>query len=138
MTEPTRKPFNSRAFWSLLAALTLAGLPWTGLEVHLHQADPLFVDRHAWMAAHWVLAALFTVAGTAHLLLNLRALARYARALPARLLPASREALLAIALTGALLFVGVGHAFVAGAAGRGSASHGSEEGRGDPAAPERR
>ncbi|HYD40228.1 MAG TPA: hypothetical protein VEB43_05320 [Anaeromyxobacter sp.] len=125
MTEPMRRPFNNRAFWSLLAALTLLGLPWTGIEVHLHQADPLTADLHAWMAAHWVLATLFTVAGTAHIVLNFRALARYARALPARLVPASREALAAIVLTGALLFLGVGHAYVSGAGGRGAATMGA-------------
>jgi hypothetical protein len=133
MIEPTKKPFNIRAFWSLLAAGTLVGLPWTGIEVHLHQADPLTVDRHAWMAAHWVLATLFAVAVAAHAVLNFRALARYARALPARLLPASREALLAIALMGALLFLGVGHAFVAGPSGRGAGSHAADVAGGDHA-----
>ncbi len=137
MADTKRKPFNGRAFWSLLAAVTLAGLPWTGIEVHLHHADPLSVDRHAWMAAHWVLATLFTVAGTAHVVLNFRALSRYARALPGRLVPASREALVAIVLTGALLSLWVGHAYVAGAGagGSGSARHEAREARGGQAAP---
>lgn len=135
MTDTKGKPFNGRAFWSLLAAVTLAGLPWTGIEVHLHQADPLTGDRHAWMAAHWVLAMLFTVAGTAHVILNFRVLSRYARALPSRLVPASREALAAIVLTGALLLLGVGHAYLAGAGGRGSARQSSAEDGGDHAAP---
>jgi hypothetical protein len=127
MTAPMRRPFNGRAFWSLLAAVTLLGLPWTGIEVHLHQADPLTVDRHAWMAAHWVLATLFTVAATAHVVLNFRALSRYARALPARLVPASREALLAIVLTSTLLFLGVAHAHAAGEGVRGAATQASAE-----------
>lgn len=63
---PKPKPFNARAFWSLLAALTLLGLPWSGIELHLHQADPASVERHAWMAAHWTLATLFTIAVIAH------------------------------------------------------------------------
>ncbi len=125
---PKGRPFNARAFWSLLAALTLVGLPWTGIELHLHQADPLTFERHAWMAAHWTLAALFTVAVVAHAVLNFRALSRYARGLAARILPVSREALTALALTGALLFVAVGHTVLAGEGGRGRGHHALVEG----------
>ncbi len=125
---PKEKPFNTRAFWSLLAALTLLGLPWSGIELHLHQADPPSVERHAWMAAHWTLAALFTIAVIVHAVLNLRALARYARGLAARIVPVSREALTAVALTGALLLVGVGHTVLAGEGGGGRGHHDTVEG----------
>jgi hypothetical protein len=113
-SSPTRRPFNARAFWSLLAGLTLVGLPWTGIELHLHQADPLTFERHAWMAAHWTLASLFTVAVVAHAVLNSRALARYARGLAVRMIPVSRESFAALLLTGALLFAAVGHTVLAG------------------------
>ncbi len=125
---PKGKPFNARAFWSLLAALTLVGLPWTGIELHLHQADPLTFERHAWMAAHWTLAALFTAAVVAHAVLNFRALSRYARGLAVRIVPVSREAFTALVLTGALLLVGVGHTVLAGEGGRGRVNHERVEG----------
>src|SRR5512138_2916838 len=124
MTESTAsmpKPFNARSFWSVLAAVTVVGLPWSGIENHLHQTDPLTLERHAWMAAHNVLATLFVVAVVAHVVLNWRPLVRHLRSLPSRLLPLSREARTAIALTAALLLLSVGHAFVAGGGGR---SHG--------------
>ena len=114
MIESTRSPFNARAFWSVLAAFTVAGLPWTGIENHLHQSEPLTLERHAWMAAHNVLATLFVVAVAAHVVLNWRPLVRHLRSLPARLVPLSREALTALALAAALLLLSVGHAFLAG------------------------
>ncbi len=115
--EAIRKPFNFRAFWSLLLAVTAIGLPWTGIENHLHGFDGISVERHAWMSAHNVLALLFVTAVVAHAVVNGRALLRYARGLAARVLPLSREALVALALAGGLVFVCVGHAQVAGEGG---------------------
>lgn len=109
-----RKSFNYRAFWSLLLAVTAIGLPWTGIENHLHGFDDLSVERHAWMSAHNILATLFVVAVVAHVVMNGRALLRHTRGLAARVLPLSREAMLALALAGGLLFLAVGHAQVAG------------------------
>jgi hypothetical protein len=114
MTESPRKPFDARAFWSVLAAVTVVGLPWTGIENHLHQFEPPTLERHTWMAAHNMLATIFIVAVAAHVVLNRRPLLRHLRSLPSRLVPLSREALAALALTGALLLVSVGHARLAG------------------------
>lgn len=116
-SSPIRKPFNYRALWSLLLAATVIGLPWTGIENHLHGFDGLSVERHAWMSAHNVLALLFVIAVVAHVAMNGRALLRHARGLAARALPLSREALVALALTAGLLFLSVGHAQVAGEGG---------------------
>jgi hypothetical protein len=109
MTNEVHKPFNFRAFWSLLAALSLAGLPWTGLENHLHQFEPLTGARHGWMAAHDSLALIFMVAAGAHVVLNGRALVRYARNLASRAPALSREALVALVLIAGLVFLAVGH-----------------------------
>jgi len=109
-----RKPFDYRAFWSLLLAATAVGLPWTGIENHLHGFEGPTVERHAWMSAHNVLAVLFTVSVAAHLAMNGRALLRHARGLAVRILPLSREALVAVGLTAGLLLLAVGHAAVAG------------------------
>ncbi len=117
MSEAMRKTFNYRAFWSLLLAVTAIGLPWTGIENHLHGFDGITVERHAWMSAHNILALLFTIAVVAHVVMNGRALLRYARGLAARTLPPSREAVVALAITAGLLFVCVGHAQVAGDGG---------------------
>jgi hypothetical protein len=57
MTETSRRPFNYRAFWALLLAVTVIGLFWSGIENHLHGFDGLSVERQAWMSAHNVLAA---------------------------------------------------------------------------------
>ncbi len=115
MTGVARRPFHWRAFWSLLLAATVVGLPWTGIENHLLGFDGLTVQRHAWMSAHNVLALLFAVAVVAHVVLNGRALLRHARGVASRLV--SREALVAVALTAGLLFLVVGHAQVAGEGG---------------------
>ncbi len=116
MTEAIRKPFNFRAFWSLLLAVTAAGLLWSGIENHNHGFEGLTVARHAWMSAHNILATLFVVAVVAHVVMNGRALLRHARGLAARLF-LSREALWALAVTAGLLFLSVGHAQVAGEGG---------------------
>ncbi len=130
MTDATCKPFNYRAFWSLLAAVTVAGLPWTGIENHLHQLDTLTVERHAWMAAHNILATLFVIAVVAHLVMNYRPLLRYARGLVGRVLPLSREAIVALVLTAGLLLLFVGHAQLAGQGGGGPAGHAAKAGFG--------
>ncbi len=116
-SKPIRRPFNYRAFWSLLLAVTVVGLPWTGIENHLHGFDGITLERHAWMSAHNILALLFVIAVVAHVVMNGRALLRYARGVAARVLPLSREAAVALALAGGLLFLAVGHAQVAGEGG---------------------
>lgn len=109
MTDGIRRPFNYRAFWSLLLAVTGLGLPWTGVELHAAGHGPPTAAGHAWMAAHWVFAVLFTVAVLGHVVMNGRALLRYFRGLALRVVPLSREALIALGVTAALLLVAVGH-----------------------------
>ncbi len=109
MTESTRRPFSWRAFWSLLLAVTVVGLAWSGLENHEHGFE-LTVARHAWMSAHNGLATLFVIAVLAHAVMNWRSLLRYARGLAARTLPLSREALVALAVTAGVLLLLAGHA----------------------------
>jgi hypothetical protein len=113
MTETlTHRSFNTRALWSVLAAASGVGLPWTGIENHLHHLDPLTSVRHAWMAAHFALGALFTVATLAHVALNRRPLWRQVRTLTARIPLPSREGLAALALTAGLLLLAVGHTWL--------------------------
>jgi hypothetical protein len=131
MSNEMRKPFNYRAFWSLLAALSVAGLPWTGLQNHLHQLEPLNAERHGWMAAHNSLALIFMVAAIAHVVLNGRALVRYARNLASRRPAVSREAVVALVLTAGLVLVAVGHTRLSARSGRGQ--HAMEEAGADPA-----
>jgi len=123
MTEVAKRPFNHRAFWSLLAAVTVIGLPWTGIENHLHQFEGMTMARHGWMAAHNILATLFVVSVVAHLVLNFRALARHARGAAGRLLPPSREALLALGIAAGLLLLFVGHTRLAAEGGAGPGHH---------------
>ena len=123
--KEARRPFNWRAFWSLVLAATVVGLPWTGIENHLLGFDGLTQARHIWMTAHNVLAAQFVVAVMAHVVMNGRTLLRHARGLATRLAPLSREALVALAVTAWLLFFSVGHAQVAG--DRGGPRHGAEK-----------
>ena len=114
MSEASRKPFSYRAFWSLQLAVTAPGLPWSGIQLHAAGHGGWTPAAHAWMAAHWVLALLFTVAAAGHLVLNGRALLRYARGLAARVPPLSREGMVALTLTAGLLFLAVGHTRLGG------------------------
>lgn len=114
MADAVRKPFSYRAFWSLLAGIAVLGLPWSGIENHLHQLDGLTGERHAWMAAHNLLATLLVVAVAAHAVLNWRTLLRHARGLAGRIAPVSRELVVALAITAGLLLLAVGHTRLAG------------------------
>ncbi len=109
MTEDRRERFNFRAFWSLLLTVTALGLPWSGVALHAAGHEGWTRATHAWMAAHWVFALLFTVAVTGHIVVNRRALLRYVRGLAARVLPISREAITAVAITAGLLLLALGH-----------------------------
>ncbi len=114
MSEKRREPFNYRAFWSLLLAVTALGLPWSGVVLHAAGHRGWTPATHAWMAAHWVFALLFAVAVTGHMVVNRRALLRYVRGLAARVLPLSREAVTALAITAGLLLLAIGHTHLGG------------------------
>jgi hypothetical protein len=113
METRTGKPLNQRAFVALIATISGAGLPLTGLANHLLQTEPITLPRHAWMAAHDALGIIFTVFAVWHVILNRRALMKHAKGLAGRLPALSREAVLAVALVGILLFLAVGHTFIA-------------------------
>jgi hypothetical protein len=113
MIPETAKPFDARAFTVLGAALSGLGLPLTGLLNHLHQLESITPPRHAWMAAHNILALLFVFFTVWHLLLNRRALLKYLRSIVSRRPFIRREALWAFGLVAVLLSFAVGHAFLA-------------------------
>ena len=109
MTKTPRRPFSFRAFWALLLAVTVIGLPGSGVELHLTGDGGWTTARHAWMAVHWVFALLFVVAAVGHVVLNGRALLRHLRGLGAWVLPFSWEAIAVLAITAVLLLLAVGH-----------------------------
>ena len=108
MTGEVRRPLSYRALWSLLLAIAAVGLPWTGVALHAAGHQGWSRATHAWMAAHWVFALLFTVGASGHVVVNGRALLRHLR-LASRALPLSREAVTALLITGGLLLLAVGH-----------------------------
>jgi hypothetical protein len=107
--EKMKRSFNLRAFVILVAACTGLGLPFTGLANHLLQMALLTVPRHTFMAVHNVLGLLFCVFTIWHILLNRRVLAGYIRRGMAQARVVQREIIYALALTGAALFLAVGH-----------------------------
>jgi hypothetical protein len=109
VTGELRRPFSYRAFWSLLLAVTGLGLPWSGVELHAAGHHGWTTATHAWMAVHWVSALLFMIAVVGHVVMNGRVLLRYVRGLASRVLPLSREAVAALAITTGLLLLAVGH-----------------------------
>jgi len=114
METPKRKPFNTRAFTVLVAALAGLGLPITGLANHLHQMDAMTFQRHTWMSVHNILGTVFLVFGLWHVILNRRPLVRYVSGLAGRFPGMSREALWAAVLIAVVLVAVVGHALHAG------------------------
>jgi hypothetical protein len=111
MNTEIKIPFNTRAFVALISAISGAGLPFTGLAIHLLQKDPVPLERHIWTAAHSILGIIFMVFAIWHVILNRRVFLKHAQGLANRAPAISREAVLAITLVGVLLFLAVGHAF---------------------------
>jgi hypothetical protein len=109
-----RRPFNTRAFITLVVAISGVGLPVTGVANHYYGFDPITVARHAWMSAHNVLGVIFVVFATWHVILNRRALWSHARGAASRIPTLSREALFAALLVAGALTFFVGHSFHAG------------------------
>jgi hypothetical protein len=111
MLTTIRKPFNQRAFVTLVAAVAGAGLPLTGFANHVLQTDPINPSRHAWMAAHNGLGIIFATFAIWHAILNRRALVSHLRGAMGRWRMVGREALWAVALVTVALSVAVGHTF---------------------------
>lgn len=114
MQSNKEKPFNKRAFTALGAAVSGLGLPLTGYANHLYQFSPMTEQRHAWMAAHNILAVLFLAFAAWHVILNRQALLRHAKGIVRNMPFLSREAVLAGLVVASVVFLFVGHAFVAG------------------------
>ena len=111
-TNTGRKLFNLRGFLVLTATLSGFGLPITGLFNHLYQTEPLIsVTRHAWMAAHWILGLIFTIATVSHAFLNRRVLFKYIRGTVSHL-GIGRETVGAVTLLIIMLIFAVGHSLV--------------------------
>jgi hypothetical protein len=110
MDTENNKPFNARAFVALISAIAGAGLPFTGLAIHLLQNDPVTLQRHIWTATHSILGIIFTVFAIWHVILNRRVLLKHAKGFTSQAPAISREAILAITLIGFLIFLAVGHA----------------------------
>lgn len=104
-------PFNKRAFIGAMALFTGISLPLSGLANHVTGFEGLSLERHAWMAAHNVMALLFSVFVVWHAVLNRHMLARHLRSAS----HLSREALWAGSIVAVLMLVAVGHAFLAAA-----------------------
>ncbi len=110
MQTNSKVSFNTRAFIAITAAVAGLGLPITGYENHIFQFYPMTVQRHAWMSAHNILAIIFSIFTIWHIILNRRALLRYAKGAAAHVPFIRREAILAICLVGLCLLIVVGHA----------------------------
>lgn len=111
MNKSARKFFNLRGFVTLTATVAGLGLPVSGLANHFHQMDSMLsFSRHAWMAAHNTLGVLFMVTVCLHGILNRRTLISYVRGHAGRA-GVGREAVGAVILIAAVLFLAVGHAF---------------------------
>jgi ferredoxin len=74
-----KKPFNRRAFLSVLLAASGLLLPYSGFMNHTLQMAPLTVGRHFWMSVHNVSALLFTCAAISHVVIHRHALMHYAK-----------------------------------------------------------
>lgn len=108
MSSPAR-PFNLRAFVSLLAALAGLGLPATGIANHFLGFESLTPARHAWMSAHNALSILFIVSVAIHIWLNRMALWNHAKGAGQRIITLGREAILAGALVAFFLLLALAH-----------------------------
>lgn len=106
---------DRRSLAALGALISGAGLPLTGLANHLLQTESMGGARHAWMAAHNGLGALFLCFTGWHLWLNRRALLAHLKGLSAKRPGLAREAMLAGLMVAGTLVVAVGHAWLAAA-----------------------
>jgi uncharacterized protein DUF4405 len=113
MKKDMQKTFNRRAFVALGAVISGIGLPFSGFANHILQSDPIGLHRHAWMAAHWSLAIIFTTFVIWHAILNRRALVKHFKRVPGNLCDISLEVILASVLVGIPFFLAVLHAFIA-------------------------
>ncbi len=102
--------FNGRRFVALTAALSGLCLPFSGLQVHLHQLDSILsAPRHSWMAIHVALGVLFLAAVVVHATFNRRALMNHLFGGAVARSALSHEAVAAIAIVSFVLLVAATH-----------------------------
>jgi hypothetical protein len=109
--NPTNTKFNVRSFVTIMLVFSGSLLPATGLANHLYGFSQFTTARHAWMAAHNVLGALFVIFAIWHGILNRRTLWNHLRNMARGRLVLGREALLACGIMAVSLLY-VGHAFL--------------------------
>jgi len=112
MNGPEKKPFNMRAFLALLAALSGAALPITGIVDHLMSHHTMTAQRHPWMATHFLLGVIFAIAAAWHAVLNRRVLLKHVRGLAETMPSLSREAIWAVVIVAAAAAIAVGHPYL--------------------------
>jgi hypothetical protein len=113
MQKKTGQPTGKRALTALVSLISGAGLPFTGLAVHMLKSDSAAGTLHACTVAHEILGLVFTVSTVWHVILNRKALARHIRHCPGRASRMSREVVWAVVLVGAMLLAGLSHTLFA-------------------------
>ena len=93
---PTNKPFNKRAFSSIVLLLSGFTLPVSGLMCHLLQNEELIGARHYWMSVHNGAGILFVMMAILHVSLNWRSLRNYMK--KSKEFKISKEAIFALLL----------------------------------------
>lgn len=111
MENHAKKPFNSRAFAALTAALSGLALPFTGYMIHRAKMSPQTTALHTWVVVHEILGIVFTLFTVWHAILNRRALLLYMKRGLSGMRGVSREALAALGVILVLLVLAAaGHA----------------------------
>lgn len=73
----TGQKFNKRAFVSAGMAISVIGLPFSGLMNHFLGLEAFSTSRHVWMSVHNILAFFFTIFSIWHIKLNWKPLANH-------------------------------------------------------------
>ncbi len=108
-TTVEKKPFNRRAFVSLILIASGSILPVSGIMNHQLQFDTLTQARHVWMSIHNMAATIFMLSAITHVSLNWRPLVHYAKKAKGILL--SKEAVAAFILVFGIMSLFASHAF---------------------------
>lgn len=109
--EPSeqKKPFNRRAFVSLILLASGLMLPLSGVMNHSLQFEPLTQARHFWMSVHNMSALIFSISAFMHISTNWRSLIYYVKKIQGVLI--SKEAITAFVLVFGIVFLFASHTF---------------------------
>ncbi len=111
MEKKTGKRAGKRAIIALVSLISGAGLPFTGLAVHMLKSDSTNGAHHSFIVMHELLGLMFTVSTIWHVILNRQALVGHIWRSSGRAGRVSREAVWAVALVSAMLLMGLSHTF---------------------------